>query len=586
MRKKVFISLGILAIVFVGGLFLLVLNLEKVINNRKDFLLSRAEQAVGRTVTIEDIGVSVWGGLGIRLSNVTMSDDPAFSDKPFIEAKELQISVKILPLLKKQLEIGQVTLRSPVIRVIRDKTGMLNAMTLGIPTTESNGQPSPGERGSAEPAAAFAIALVNIDNGSLHFEDRMDGLNLRITQINSRVTDLDPTKPISLKLDAAVLEDRQNIRVEATGGPISPGMDPLTVPLDATIDVGPIEAAVLINAVPSIKESLPSNLHLQGPVTVSVTASGTPSDLKVAITIDATETSIVLESNVKDGKEPPPSFEKASGIPLTARSDVAVSENTITLTNTVLRMNNTEVHATATIDNSDVPVVTYHATADKVALADFVPPDPELPQPQVVKGLDLEGTLTLGEQPSGQGTIKSSSGTVGVVEYSSLTGVYTLAGKKATLENIQLQAYDGTLTGQGTVVLDPEAPSFELKTQARGCDVAQALNKIPSGLRKHLRGRANMDLTVSGKGQDWASVQPTISGVGLAELFDGALIDLNIPNSVLDEVSRSTGQNVLSQGLIDKYPGIFKNKDTSFKDLTTNFVIENGKIMTKQIKMN
>jgi len=219
-------------------------------------------------------------------------------------------------------------------------------------------------------------------------------------------------------------------------------------------------------------------------------------------------------------------------------------------------------------------------------LADFVPPDPELPQPQVVRGLDLKGTLTLGEQPSGRGTIESSSGTVGVVEYSSLTGAYTLAGKKATLENFQLHAYDGTLTGRGTVVLDPEAPSFELKTQARGCDVAQALNKIPSGLRKHLRGRANMDLTVSGKGKDWASVQLTLSGVGLAELFDGALIDLNILNSVLDEVSRATGQNALSQGLMDKYPGIFKNKDTSFKDLTSDFVIENGKIMTKQIKIN
>lgn len=586
MRKKVFIGLGILTVVFVGGLFLLVLNLEKVINSRKDFLLSRAEQAVGRTVTVDNIGVSVWGGLGIRLSNVTIADDPAFSDKPFIEAEEIQVTAKILPLFKKQFEIRQVTLRSPVIRVIRDKTGTLNVMTFSRPTTESSGTPSPGESGSAEPPAAFAIALVNIDNGSLFFEDRMDGMNLWITQIHSRVTDIDPAKPISLKLDAAVLEDRQNIRVEATGGPLSPGMDPQTVPLDVTIDVGPVDIAVLTGAVPAIKESLPPNLHLQGPVMVSVTASGTPSDLKVAITIDATETSVVLEANEKDGRKLPPSFEKESGIPLTARSDVAVSGSMITLTNTVVRMNRTEVQATATINTSDAPVVTYHVTANEVALADFVPPDPELPQPQVIQGLDLEGTLTLGEQPSGRGTIKSSSGTVGVVEYSNLTGAYTLVGNKATLENIQLQAYGGTLTGQGIVVLDPEAPSFELKTEARGCDVAQALNKIPSGLRKHLRGRANMDLTISGKGKDWASVQPTISGVGLAELFDGALIDLNILNNVLEEVSRATGQNALSQGLMDKYPGIFKSKDTSFKDLTSDFVIENGKIMTKQIKMN
>jgi len=602
MKKKIFITLGILLVVIVGSLSLLVLNLGRVVNSKKDFFLSRAEQEVGRTITIDDIGLSIWGGLGIRLSNVTMSDDPAFSDKPFIEARELQVSAKFLPLLKKQFEIKQVTLIGPVIRVIRNEAGVLNAMTL-VPATEPTGAPapdspgssdeSPGERetsdapsaapGASGPAAAFAIALVNIDDGSLLFEDRMEGLNLRVTQIKSSVTDLDPSRPISLTLDAAVFEDHQNLHLEAKGGPVSPGTDPQQVPFDATIEIGPIEATVLTTEIPAAKESLPPNLRLTGPVTLSLTAAGTPADVKVSVTLDATQASVVLES--EKGKKAPPGFEKAPGIPLSLSSDVAASGHTIKLTNTVVRLNKTELNATATIDNSKTPVVTYHATSDEVALADFVPPDPEMPQPQVVKGLDLKGTLTLGEQLSAQGEIGSSGGTVGVVEYEHLTGAYKVVGKEATLESFRVNAYDGILTGRGTAILDPETPSYEIITTARGCDALQALDKIPVGLRKHVRGSANADLTVSAKGKDWASMQPTISGRGRAELLDGALIDLNFLNALLAEVTSRTGQTTLSQNLMDRYP-LFKSKDAPFENLATDFIIENGKVLSDKIQMN
>ena len=38
------------------------LNLERLVNRNKDYILAQAEQALGRKVAVEDIGVTVWGG--------------------------------------------------------------------------------------------------------------------------------------------------------------------------------------------------------------------------------------------------------------------------------------------------------------------------------------------------------------------------------------------------------------------------------------------------------------------------------------------------------------------------------------------
>jgi AsmA protein len=113
---------GLLAVIVV--LFVIVfLNLEGIVNRNKDFFLSQAESALGREVSVEKIGITLRGGIGVRLENVTIADDPTFSSEPFVRAKDLQINAKLLPLLKKQFEIKRVILRDPVIQILRDADG-------------------------------------------------------------------------------------------------------------------------------------------------------------------------------------------------------------------------------------------------------------------------------------------------------------------------------------------------------------------------------------------------------------------------------------------------------------------------------
>ena len=127
--RKIIVSAVLLSLCLVVVLALL--NLNSLINRNKDYFLAQAERALGRKVSVGDVGVTLWGGVGLRLSNFTMSDDPSFSSSHFVRAEDLQINVKLLPLLRKDFQVKRLILHRPLIEIIRNREGKYNFSTIG-----------------------------------------------------------------------------------------------------------------------------------------------------------------------------------------------------------------------------------------------------------------------------------------------------------------------------------------------------------------------------------------------------------------------------------------------------------------------
>ena len=62
-------------------------NLNGLINRNKDYLLAQAKEALGRDVKIGDIGVTLWSGIGVRLKEFSLADDPSFAKEPFVRGE-------------------------------------------------------------------------------------------------------------------------------------------------------------------------------------------------------------------------------------------------------------------------------------------------------------------------------------------------------------------------------------------------------------------------------------------------------------------------------------------------------------------
>ena len=238
--KKLLIIVGIVVVVLAGGVAILVANLDNLVNSKKDYILEKAETAVGRDVAIDDIGVTLRGGLGVKLSDVTLADDPRYSSEPFVSAKNLTVRVKLWPLIKKQVEVKRLVLNEPVINVIRDENGIFNFA--GIAKSDSGAGAGAVQREQAPAAAVpLALAFADIKDGTVRFEDRRGGLDVAVRRIDFTAKNAALGQEASVDLRAAVLGDEQNVRVKGTVGPVEKigkpeELKPTPLSLTATVD--------------------------------------------------------------------------------------------------------------------------------------------------------------------------------------------------------------------------------------------------------------------------------------------------------------------------------------------------------------
>ena len=108
-------------LVVLGGAVLagkLLLSPERLKGFIQPFLSAR----LGREVVLERVELGLFSG--IRISSLKIMDDPGFGDQPLLSIPELKAEFSPLDLVSGS--VAKVTLKKPMLRVIRDKEGRFN----------------------------------------------------------------------------------------------------------------------------------------------------------------------------------------------------------------------------------------------------------------------------------------------------------------------------------------------------------------------------------------------------------------------------------------------------------------------------
>src|SRR5258708_38498445 len=148
------IVLGVIVVLVVAVGFYAVLNLNGIIQKQRGLILSKASAAVGRKVEVQDIHASLGWGVIADLRGVTIADDPNFSQTPFVQAADVYARVALMPLLSHRVDIEQVSLKQPVVHIIRNQRGQLNVSSIGK-NKPSAGEPVAPAPGALPPAAGM-----------------------------------------------------------------------------------------------------------------------------------------------------------------------------------------------------------------------------------------------------------------------------------------------------------------------------------------------------------------------------------------------------------------------------------------------
>ena len=294
MRKRI---IGAVVLAMSGVLVLTVLNVNFLVRRNKDYLIGQVEQALGRKITVDKIEVTLTP-VGARLVNFAMADDPAFSAAAFLRAKDLQVDLRLLPLLIGQFRLKRLVLESPVITIVRDARGQYNFA--------SNARNEKSDRESADISKnasdrkqdrqLFLVASLNVSDGTLRYRDLKNGSELTATLINLKVNDFEWDEPFDIQLEAAVMAAKHNLKFKSRVGPIAGNRDYRDVPLDGDIRADALDLGKVNNAMPQLRKALPKALRFDGVYTIKdLKFKGTLNNLSLKGAVTGTDASFRFE---------------------------------------------------------------------------------------------------------------------------------------------------------------------------------------------------------------------------------------------------------------------------------------------------
>ena len=202
--KLVFKLIGILLALALLALAAVLFTFDP--NNYKDAITAQVEDRTGRQFTIAgDITLSIFPWIGIKVEDTTLGNAAGFSDKAFASVSQLDVKVKLLPLLRRELEVDKVRLHGLKASLEVDKTGKTNWSDLvqkeAAPAPSAEAPPKDDEKIAL---AAFAVNGVELVEATVEWSDDQNNVHTSLSNFNVTTTAIRFNQPVDVKFNTTV----------------------------------------------------------------------------------------------------------------------------------------------------------------------------------------------------------------------------------------------------------------------------------------------------------------------------------------------------------------------------------------------
>jgi len=266
-------------------LVLLVLSLPFLLdlNRYRDHYLPILEQALHRTVDVQDVRLTLYPTLGVQLREVVIADDPTFNSGPFLTIPSVQVAVQWKPLLQRRIQVDRVMVEGAVIQVIRSAKGDFNVSTIGnVPVSGRIATKHSETPDSVPPwVGVFAVKQFSFSGGNLQFEDR--------THQPSNTYQIDH---LTLNTESVAIGETARMKLQ---GLVMPYQMPLDItgrfgPIQANLDIPDIKMDGLIGKVPVMGKGKMIDGQLTGDIRIpKVSAPDLPPQLRLPSSVGLSE---------------------------------------------------------------------------------------------------------------------------------------------------------------------------------------------------------------------------------------------------------------------------------------------------------
>ena len=366
MRKiALIVGIFVLFIIVAAVIFVATFN----INQYHGQIQSAIETQLGRQVSLGNMHLGIFPPR-FEVENVSVADDPrSNAPTPFVQAQRLDVSVKFLPLLHKEVEVDSLILQRPSVDLIKNKQGVWNFASLGKPQPGSpQAAPNAGKQMPAsnpQPRAAtgepqsgsqqFTLGKLEIQDGQVSVTDLQTSLSPSVyDHIDVTLENFAPSQPFTIDAAAHLPgHGGQEVRLKGKGGPVVQN-DPAATPFQGTLNLKQVGIAGL-------------SKFLNSPA-----LAGTDGTLSGQTDINSQSGTLSAKGQMKVEKAKVHGIEL--GYPIAADYDVSdnVTNNLLTIRNCNIKLGSTPLLISGTVNSKPTPVlIDLNLKANNVSMTEL-----------------------------------------------------------------------------------------------------------------------------------------------------------------------------------------------------------------------
>lgn len=563
----------VVVVLLVAAAFVLPMIVDP--NDYKEEISAAVSKKTGRDLTIEgDIKWSVFPSIGIELNDVSLSNPGGFGDQPMLDIGEAGISLKFLPLLKRRVEVGEVSMSDVSINLSRKADGKNNWDDLSGAGTSSKTPASGTGRG----IDTFTVSGIEISNAKVTFDDVDQTTELN--KFDLKASNIELGRPFNLQGGFTMKLPQHQLagdvkfggRVQSAADGKRFGIDGLklafkgqqgaagdtmaldaTVSADADIDLSK-DQAILSDFVLRLYD-----LSVSGGLTVS-SLTGDPKfagQLKVA------------EFNPKTlmkslGLDVPSTSDAKALTRLQADMKFTGSIDSADMQNLTANFDQSTIKGNLKIVNFEKPQLAFDFQIDRLNLDDYSPPD----GPASGSGSeesDLSVDVFRGF--SGGGDFRIAQLVVAGLTATDVSMKMSSDGSIVRFSPVIAKFYGGQHEGDIKIDASGTRPLLTANHGLTGVQVEDLLNDLAGSAR--LQGTGDFFLQISTDLSNSRTVLQSLSGdIGMS-ILNGAIVGIDVTETIaaVKAVVGKQSELVSESG---------KDQKTEFAELTMSGVFNRG----------
>lgn len=244
-RRKWPKILGAVVLVLVVLLAAGVFALDRILLSQARKQAQTLSTQLGRPVTIGDIETKLWGGIGARVTDVSVGAGEG-EGLPLAELRRAEVDVGLLRALRsggKDVHVREAVIEGLRVNVVKLPDGTTNVQRVSdrLAKAEPPEPEKPAEPPSEEPALErLRVDRAAVENARIAFVDRSlkEAKELFVEDLDVEVKDLETGEPLEVVLRAAVLAEKQNVSLRMKAAPLPASLEP--TPEEIVLKVEPI----------------------------------------------------------------------------------------------------------------------------------------------------------------------------------------------------------------------------------------------------------------------------------------------------------------------------------------------------------